>query len=449
MYSLLITAAEGAWDGTQYVLQRSRFLEYTAEDLKTRLASLDASAIEDLLRWPAIFAYETGVGTGARLGRIKKIQVRSDQLRIHFEISHDIPEISEHEFDSLEWDLEIDSYERTRTHWAVKDVDLAECLPARVLVSSMASVGARKKAPEYSRQTVIAATNLLKDLGHTGLDLFLLELGVAELSAGRNLGGLQPRAVALAEFAISHPGNTTKEGERLDVAIIRRAIQLYRSRNYDQVLGPSGDAAAAFLQALERDGHTLEEHRKTFQDNELKGDPSFVSSEPKSDGPALSQAVAGVRRPTPAGPTKVFLVHGRDSGRKHEIARFLERIGLTVVILHEQPNGGRTLISKFREESSDVAFAVVLMTPDDHGGLQGHSELKPRARQNVVFELGFFIGKLGPDRVAALVVGTVEKPSDFEAVVYINFDDNGGWRVDLARELSAAGISFDATRVYS
>lgn len=97
----------------------------------------------------------------------------------------------------------------------------------------------------------------------------------------------------------------------------------------------------------------------------------------------------------------------------------------------------------FREESEGAAFAVVLMTPDDVGGLAGSATLRPRARQNVVFELGFFIGKLGPANVAAILKDDVEKPSDFDGVVYITFDAGSRWKTDLARELHHAKVPFD------
>lgn len=144
--------------------------------------------------------------------------------------------------------------------------------------------------------------------------------------------------------------------------------------------------------------------------------------------------------------TKVFIVHGRSEAIKHDVARFVERIGLEAVILHEQANGGRTLISKFQEVAAQVQFAVVLMTPDDVGGLRG-AEQKNRARQNVIFELGFFIGKLGAERVAALVAGDLERPSDFEAVVYLSYDDGGGWKIALAKEIKTAGIAFDPMKI--
>ena len=143
----------------------------------------------------------------------------------------------------------------------------------------------------------------------------------------------------------------------------------------------------------------------------------------------------------------VFLVHGRDGAVKNEVARFLEKLGLEVVILHERPNKGRTLITKFQEESASVTFAVVLVTPDDTGGLSNEDH-RPRARQNVIFELGFFIGKLGSDRVCALISPDVEKPSDYDGVAYVPLDPNGGWKADLVRELAAARVPVDFSKAF-
>jgi Predicted nucleotide-binding protein containing TIR-like domain len=111
-------------------------------------------------------------------------------------------------------------------------------------------------------------------------------------------------------------------------------------------------------------------------------------------------------------PRRVFVVHGHDGEPREAVARFLERMGFEAIILHERPNKGRALITKLREEAEGVGFAVVLMTPDDEGAKAG-GEPQPRARQNVIFELGFFIGAIGPARVAAVVVGDVERPSDY------------------------------------
>lgn len=139
-------------------------------------------------------------------------------------------------------------------------------------------------------------------------------------------------------------------------------------------------------------------------------------------------------------PRRIFIVHGRDDGPREAVARFVEKIGYEPIILHEQPNKGRTLLSKFSQEATDTGFAIVLMTADDLGGPKDQ-QTNPRARQNVVFELGFFIGALGPDRVAALLEEGVELPSDFEGVVYIPLDAN--WKTKLAKELEAANYEID------
>jgi predicted nucleotide-binding protein len=142
---------------------------------------------------------------------------------------------------------------------------------------------------------------------------------------------------------------------------------------------------------------------------------------------------------------KIFIVHGHDDGARETVARFLERIGLEAVILHEQANQGRTIIEKVVAHS-DVGFAVVLLTPDDEGCAKG-GKPEPRARQNVLLELGYFIGRLGRDKVCALKRGTLEIPSDFAGVVWETMDSNGGWKQALARELEAAGHRIDWNNV--
>ncbi|WP_079227353.1 TIR domain-containing protein [Pseudomonas putida] len=142
---------------------------------------------------------------------------------------------------------------------------------------------------------------------------------------------------------------------------------------------------------------------------------------------------------------KVFIVHGHDDGAREAVARFLERIGLEAIILHEQANQGRTVIEKV-EAHGDVGFAVVLLTPDDEGRVKG-GDLEPRARQNVLLELGYFIGRLGRSRVCALKRGQLEIPSDFAGVVWERMDDTGGWKQALGRELQAAGHQVDWNKV--
>jgi predicted nucleotide-binding protein len=142
---------------------------------------------------------------------------------------------------------------------------------------------------------------------------------------------------------------------------------------------------------------------------------------------------------------KVFVVHGHDDGAREAVARFLQRLGFEPVILHERANQGRTIIEKF-EAHGDVGFAVVLLTPDDFGALRD-GEQKPRARQNVILELGYFIGRLTRARVCALKKGDVELPSDILGVVWEEFDERGAWQMKLANELRAAKYEIDLNKI--
>jgi predicted nucleotide-binding protein len=143
------------------------------------------------------------------------------------------------------------------------------------------------------------------------------------------------------------------------------------------------------------------------------------------------------------GTRRVFIVHGRDETIKQTVARFLEKLHLHPVILHEEPSQGRTVIEKF-EGHADVDFAVVLFTPDDVGYPNGEPmKTQSRARQNVIFELGYFIGRLGRSRVCVLYKGGVEILSDYEGVVYMSMDDPRDWRLLVAREIKASGIDID------
>lgn len=145
---------------------------------------------------------------------------------------------------------------------------------------------------------------------------------------------------------------------------------------------------------------------------------------------------------------KVFIVHGHDDTARHMLARFLDRLGLESIVLHEQPDKGRTIIEKF-EQSAEVGYAVVLLTPDDIGSTAKSDIPSARARQNVIFELGYFAGKLGRGRVCLLKKGNIEIPSDLFGVVYTELDPHDGWQMRLVREMKEAGLEFDATKLYS
>ncbi len=146
--------------------------------------------------------------------------------------------------------------------------------------------------------------------------------------------------------------------------------------------------------------------------------------------------------------SKVFLVHGHDEAAYQSVARFLEKLGLEAIILKEQPDQGHTIIEKFEKFAGNVGFAVVLLTPDDVGVAAAQTSSVPRARQNVIFELGYFVGRLGRGKTCLLRKGSVEIPSDLFGVVYTDTDPQDSWKLGLGKELKAAGLDFDANRLW-
>ena len=141
---------------------------------------------------------------------------------------------------------------------------------------------------------------------------------------------------------------------------------------------------------------------------------------------------------------KVFIVHGHNNEIKQIIARTLSQLKLEPIILHEKAEQGRTIIEKFEQNSSDVNFAIILLTADDEGKAKAEVDYKARARQNVVFEMGYFIGKLGREKVFLLLENGVDKPGDLDGIVYVPIDAAEGWKLKLVRELKAAGYNVTA-----
>ncbi|SHN27901.1 Predicted nucleotide-binding protein containing TIR-like domain [Pseudomonas asturiensis] len=171
----------------------------------------------------------------------------------------------------------------------------------------------------------------------------------------------------------------------------------------------------------------------------LKDDLEYLEENSESDQPAIVSSINSRR---------VFVVHGHDETAMHGLARFLEKLGLEAIILKEQPDQGRTIIEKFEATAGDVGFAVVLLTPDDVGASVKAETSDARARQNVIFELGYFAGKLGRGRVCLLRKGQVEIPSDLYGVIYTEMDAADGWQTKLVKELKAAKLDFDANRLW-
>ncbi len=145
--------------------------------------------------------------------------------------------------------------------------------------------------------------------------------------------------------------------------------------------------------------------------------------------------------------SKVFIVHGHDEEAKSKTARFVEKLGFEAIILHEQASSSKTIIEKI-EEYSNVGFGIVLYTPCDIGAKQSEKpEYKSRARQNVIFEHGFLIGKLKRKNVCALVKGDIETPNDISGVVYISMDKADSWCYTIAKEMKKAGYKVDMNKL--
>ncbi|QBR21042.1 TIR domain-containing protein [Bacillus licheniformis] len=149
----------------------------------------------------------------------------------------------------------------------------------------------------------------------------------------------------------------------------------------------------------------------------------------------------------------IFIVHGHDESMKSEVARTIESLGLHPIILHEQPNDGLTIIEKFEKHSLNCHFAIVLLSPDDEGYPKSDQKAKKfRARQNVILELGYFVGVLGRENVLSLVkydpTGDLEIPNDFAGVVYTEFDKGGGWKLKIAQQLKKNGYSINANDLF-
>ncbi len=139
---------------------------------------------------------------------------------------------------------------------------------------------------------------------------------------------------------------------------------------------------------------------------------------------------------------KVFIVHGHNEAVKQMVARFIEHLKLKPIILHEQTDEGRTIIEKFEANSEDVNYAIVLLTADDLGRANKETDFKERARQNVIIEMGYFVGLLSRSHVFMLLEEGVEKPSDLDGIVYTSLKED--WKEKLFKELKACGYKIDA-----
>lgn len=140
----------------------------------------------------------------------------------------------------------------------------------------------------------------------------------------------------------------------------------------------------------------------------------------------------------------VFIIHGHDNELKSEIQLLMQNAGINNIVLHEQADKGRTIIDKLIDETNNSGYAIAILTPDDLT-----NDGSKRARQNVILEIGYFIGKIGKERIRFIVKGDIEIPSDLQGILYEKFDRNGAWKIKLLKEIQAVGIYVDIQNAIS
>tara|TARA_B110001469_G_scaffold33518_1_gene33974 strand:- start:8007 stop:8813 length:807 start_codon:yes stop_codon:yes gene_type:complete len=183
--------------------------------------------------------------------------------------------------------------------------------------------------------------------------------------------------------------------------------------------------------------------RRTYLSKEFSPllDALEFGNHPLADLPSPSSSLAQNTKSSERNKRKVFIVHGHDNEAKQEVARFIESLGLQTIILHEQASAGMTIIEKIERYSTEADFALVLYTACDQGRGMNEKNMPPkdRARQNVVFEHGYLMAKLGRENVCSLVKRDIEKPNDISGVVYVPMDSPGAWKTEVKKELVACG----------
>lgn len=284
----------------------------------------------------------------------------------------------------------------------------------------MAVRGNRPPEPQRPEQSVAQKKQLIKRL-----ELRIKELNEFDAANAVQRGSPEQRALetAIGDTLSAVFGHETVEYRRFHSAAILHNGPYYADLGF----GARRDEVA--------------ENRKYLREGKDRALALLQAAVKKLNEEIEYSYPMAVEVVTPEMPAKVFsnevfIVHGHNEGVRESVARFLQKGGLKPIILHEIANQGRMVLQKFLD-SSNVGFAVILMTPDDFGAATG-KEPKPRARQNVILELGYFIGKLGQSRVCALKSGDIELPTDILGIGWTSLD-NGAWHVPLWRELKAAG----------
>lgn len=399
MFNLLVTHEAQDQEHGVFRVTKDRFLEHTAPLIRDALDSLSDDAIDAIRTWPCVLMDE-GRGDGkVLLGEITKVEQTQGGISIHFMPLRHGPTLLNADIWNLRNALGIQEFEFNRNHWAVKDREILIELSRSdyEVPEELTSRFDFRPLPSPTRKQLLAARNTMAELGHTDIDDFLLEAGVSSLEADRSAGSRKDRANAIVKFILENPGVVTAENRLLSVL---------------------------FIEWADLDG----------TENDVDDDSTDVRGHGDGD---IALPVSSNLEKRSTHPNRVFVVHGQDGDTRDKIVAFLQGAGLHPVVLHEQPNMGRHLLTKFIEEAELVTFAVVLMTDDDIGGPKGGHQ-RSRARQNVILELGYFLAHLNQGRVCAMKTPGVETPSDFDGIVYITIDETEQWKAELLRELRAA-----------
>jgi len=179
------------------------------------------------------------------------------------------------------------------------------------------------------------------------------------------------------------------------------------------------------------------------------------------DGPetAKNQMIAAIDAILGSGAIKtdenrtIFVVHGHDTESREQLELVLHRLGLKPFVLQNTDGGGLTIIEKLEHmigKNAASSFGIVLLTPDDFGysKADGDAQAKPRARQNVILEMGMLLASLTRERVAILAKGFIEHPSDVAGIIYITYKDHVREAVPkLVGRLQAVGITLDPAKI--
>ena len=357
MYSLIVSGlVENHFDSTIEV-DKSRYLEYTNDFTRAQLENLSIEAIDCLKSWPCLLMQEGRGEEAAHLAQINNIDIGARNIRLDIAPVLMQTALLNDAIWKLRQELDIAEFEFSRNHWAIKDRDLFSILRSAgyAFENDAISVFDFKPLPAPTRRQLLLSRDVIGNWSHTEIDDFLLEVGIDSLEANRASGSRRDRANAIIEFALSHPQATTAENSLFTAFIVRATAE-----------SPSENVGTVDL-AIQPSESPPSERQQTHVDSRE--------------------------------PNRVFVVHGQNEAVRTAVVNELTQLGLEAIVLHEQPNMGRHLLTKFIEEAELVTFAVVLMTDDDVGSIKGGA-LAPRARQNVILELGYFLAHLGQSRVA-------------------------------------------------